>query len=236
MPDEWIVPEIVENEDGSFSVQSSYGGVSIDMTDVSDPDQVEEVEDAFTDDIFLDVSGGDVTGVHMSYDDFVTFVSGLEDPQDVSENDPEADPEDPISLLAVEGDDVSTTSFNPQQWQVNMAENRPLGWHYVMTRTGTNTNNYILVLGRDITYADGFYTYTDADFYSVYSTGSSSNLRYHYDVHDHWTGTISASTYVVYSDLYFDYLGGRSLSYVWFVLSFLVVAVLFLIFFRGNRN
>lgn len=235
MPD-WITPQIVENEDGSFSVESSADGVSVDVTDVSDPDQIEELEHAFEDDVFVDVSGNDVTGVHMSYDDFVSFVAGLEAPQDVSTNDPQADPEADLSLLAVEGDDISTTSFNPQQWQINMAQNRPVGWHYVMTRIGSNTNNYILVLGRDIIYADGLYTYTDADFYSVYFTGSSSNLRYHYDIHDHWTGTISSSSYVVYSDLYFDYLGGRSVPYTWLILAFLVVMVLFLIFFRGNRN
>lgn len=236
MSAEWIVPQVVENEDGSFSVESSAGSVSVDMSDVSDPDSVEELEDAFDSGVFVDVSGNDVTGVHMSYDDFVSFLSGLEGETDVSANDPQDSVDAGLSVLSVEGADTSSASFNPQQWQVNMAQNRPVGWHYVMSRTGSGTNNYILVLGRDITYADGVYTYADSDFYSVYSTGSSGNLRYHYDIHDHWSGAVDSSQYVVYSDLYFDYLGGRSVSYTWLILDFLVLVVLFLIFFRGNRN
>lgn len=236
MPDEWVVPQISQDSDGPLSVESVAGDVSVDMSNVSDPDDVEVVEDALSDGVVFDVSGNEVSRVHMSIDDFMAFVSQngqevQEDlPEDVSGNDLDLMP------LAVDGDDISVSSFSPQQWQINMAENRPVGWHYLMTRTGTNTNNYVLVLGRDIVYQDGLYTYTDCDFYSVYTTGSSGTTRYHYDIYDHWTGTINSSSYVVYSDLYFDYLGSRSVPYTWLIIFFMVLMLLFLIFFRGNRN
>ena len=231
MPD-WTFPQISVSDNGSFSVDTVVSDdLSVDMSDVSSPDDVEVVEDAQG--VVLDVSGGDVDRIHMSVDDFAKLVESSFG-SSVSENDPVFDSD--LMPLAVEGNDVSVSSFNPQAWQINMAENRPIGWHYVMTRTGSNSNNYILVLGRDVTYQDGLYTYQDADFYSVYQTGSSGNVRYHYDVRDHYSGTISSASYVVYSDLYFDYIGSRSVSYSWLIVVFIALIVLLLIFFRGNRN
>lgn len=234
MPDDWSVPQIGIDDSGDLSVGIDVDGVTVDVSDVDDPDVVEGINDAVDDGITLDVSGDDVTHIHISVEDFKDIVESSLSVQTVSDGDPEFD--QVPAPLAVDGDDVSTSSFSPQAWQINMAQNRPIGWHYVMTRTGTNSNNYILVLGRDVTYSDGLYIYSDAEFYSVYSTGSSGSTRYHYDVRDNYSGSISSSSYVVYSDLFFDYVGSRSVSYSWLIFAFVALIVLFLIFFRGNRN
>lgn len=234
MPDVWSMPQISIDDDGDMSVGISVDDVVIDVSDVDQPDVVEEISDAVEQGVTLDVSGGDITRIHISVEDFKDIVEGSFQDQTVSGDDI---PEDlAFAPLVVEGNDVSTSSFNPQAWQINLAEHRPIGWHYVMTRTGTNNNNYILVLGRDVIYSDGLYTYSDAEFYSVYSTGSSGSTRYHYDVYDNYSGSISSSSYVVYSDLYFDYLGSRSVSYSWLIIAFMALIILLLIFFRGNRN
>lgn len=234
MPDQWSVPSLFYNDSGDLSVGLSVDDHVVDVTEIDDSDIVEEIDDVVEQGVSLDVSGNDITGIHISVQDFKDIVQASLEDQTLSGNDV-VPSEDFIAPLAVEGDDISSFSFNPQSWQINMAQNRPMGWHYVMTRTGVNSNNYILVLGRDVTYNDGLYTYVDADFYSVYSTGSSGSIRYHYDVHDNWSGTISSGTYVVYSDLYFDYVGSRSFDYIWLILFFVVVILLSLMFFRGNR-
>lgn len=235
MPDDWSMPQIFVDDDGSMSVGLSVGDNFVDVTQVDDPDVVEDIGDVVEQGVILDVSGNDVSGIHISVEDFKDIIQSSFSDQTLSGNDLVSDSVD-LQSLAVDGDDISITSFNPQAWQINMAENRPIGWHYVMTRTGSNSNNYILVLGRDVIYQDGLYTYQDADFYSVYQTGSSGNVRYHYDVRDHYSGSISSTSYVVYSDLYFDYIGSRSVSYSWLVVVFIALIMLLLIFFRGYRN
>lgn len=235
MPDDWSMPQIFVDDDGSMSVGLSVGDNFVDVTQVDDPDVVEDIGDVVEQGVILDVSGNDVSGIHISVEDFKDIIQSSFSDQTLSGNDLVSDSVD-LQPLAVDGDDISITSFNPQAWQINMAENRPIGWHYVMTRTGSNSNNYILVLGRDVIYQDGLYTYQDADFYSVYQTGSSGNVRYHYDVRDHYSGSISSTSYVVYSDLYFDYIGSRSVSYSWLVVVFIALIMLLLIFFRGYRN
>lgn len=234
MPDQWSVPGLFYNDSGDLVVGLSVDDHVVDVTEIDDPDIVEEIDDAVEQGVSLDVSGNDITGIHISVQDFKDIVQASLDDQTLSGNDV-VPSQDFIQPLAVDGDDISSSSFSPQSWQINMAQNRPIGWHYVMTRTGVNSNNYILVLGRNVAYNNGLYTYVDADFYSVYSTGSSGNTRYHYDVRDNWSGTISSSSYVVYSDLYFDYVGGRSVHYSWFIFAFVVIILLFLMFFRGNR-
>lgn len=233
MPD-WSFPQL-DIDDGDVSVVVPIDDdVAVDLSDVDRPDVVEDINYSVEQGVIVDVSGDSVSRVILSVEDFKSIVQGSAQDSSVSDNDPSFSDDD-LALLAVDGDDISSSSFSPQAWQINMAEHRPIGWHYVMTRTGTNTNNYILVLGRNVTYNNGLYTYVDADFYSVYSTGSSGNTRYHYDVYDNWSGTISSSSYVVYSDLYFDYVGSRSVDYSWLILVFVVIIVLFLMFFRGNR-
>jgi len=226
---DWSFPQIsVSGNDLSVDVVNP--DFSVDVTDINSSDILEDIKYVSDSGVSLDVSGGDITGVHMSADYFKDFVQSTLPVPSVSEDDLSFDQ----NFLVVEGNDVSFSSFNPQSWQVNMAQNRPIGWHYVMSRAGNN--NYILVLGRDITYSDGLYTYSDAEFYSVYSTGSSGSTRYHYDVYDNYSGSLSSTSYVVYSDLYFDYLGSRSVTYSWFIFAFIALLLLFLLFFRRNKS
>lgn len=224
---EWSFPQITDD-----TVDMVVGDFSVDVTDVSSPDDVEVLDNAaLYDGVHLTVSGGDVVGVSMSIDDFKEFVlessSYPEEDAQVSENDIE------IMPLAV---DVSTSTFTPHTWQLNMAQNRPIGYHYVMSRLGTNNNQYVLVLGRDITYSNGVYIYQDCEYYSVYQTTVSSSTRYNYDVREDASGSINSSTYVCYSDLFFDYVGGRSVSYSWFILAFVFLGVLLLMYIRGKRK
>lgn len=224
---EWSFPQITDD-----TVDMVVGDFSVDVTDVSSPDDVEVLDNAaLYEGVHLTVSGGDVVGVSMSIDDFKEFVLESspypEEDAQVSENDIE------IMPLAV---DVSTNTFTPQVWQLNMAQNRPIGYHYVMSRLGTNNNQYVLVLGRDITYSNGVYIYQDCEYYSVYQTTVSSSTRYNYDVREDASGSINSSTYVCYSDLFFDYVGGRSVSYSWFILAFVFLGVLLFMYIRGKRK
>lgn len=239
---EWSFPQI--SEDGQ-DVSVDVDGVSVDVSDISTPSDVEIIQESVSQGVFLDVSGDDITGITMSFEDFLEFIDKTDsslsendmgisgNDSDLSGNDYDISANDvfPVMVLA----DTSVSSFTPQTWQLNMAQNRPVGWHYIMSRTGTN-NNYILVLGRDISYSDGLYRYVDCDYYSVYQYSSSGYTNYIYDVSNDVTGTINSSSYVVYSDLFFDYVGGRSVSYSWFILAFIVIILLFLLFFRGNRK
>lgn len=231
MPD-WSVPYVEVNDDGSVDVLIDTPAGSVDVTAADSPEDVEAVEDSLGE-VYLDVSDGDVVRVSIPVDEFRSLVeSSRSDAEDGEEVPEDAVPDDmaPVPL------DMSPSSFSPQTWQLNMAEHRPIGYHYVMSRVGSYNNHYVLVLGRDITYADGVYSYVDCDMYSVYSTGSSSSARYVYDVDDHATGTISSAAYVVYSDLYFDFIGGRSFSYSYLLVVFLLLMVVVLIWWRGKRK
>lgn len=231
MEDDYIVPQLIVNDDGSLSVGIEVDDVPVDVTDVSVPEYIQEVEDAVQSGVHLDVSGNSVTGVTLDFEDFLSIIGADEEvPPDVSENDMD------IMALAVDGNQTSSNSFTPQQWQLNLAQNRPIGAHYVMTRTGTSNQSYILVIGRDITY-DGIntYMYHDCDFYSVYTTGSSSSLRYHYDVSTEQSGSVSASSYVVYSDLFFDYVGGRFVPYSFIIFFVILIIFAALMFFRRKE-
>lgn len=234
--DEWMSPQIVVDEAGNSSVVLDTGDVTVDMSGVSSPSDVEVVHDAVQDgSVYLDMSGDDISGVSMSFEDFKALVEGSQAVSSDDIQDEEAD--DGINLLAVDGSDASSSTFSPQQWQLNMAQNRPLGWHYVMSRVGTNYNHYILVLGRDIVYEDGVYRYSDCDQYDVYQTSNTgSTNRYIYSVEDSASGTIDSSQYVVYSDLFFDYVGGGGRASASLVLLFVVVIVLILIWWRGKRR
>lgn len=229
---EWSFPQIIDD-----GVNMDVNGFSVDVSEVSLPNDVEVLEDApeigtmqFT------VSGGDFIGVSMSVEDFKELVLGLETPDQE---------DDEVFYSDVSGDDsvyqvmplsdVSTASFTPQTWQLNMAQNRPIGWHYLMTRLNSN-NQYILVLGRDIVYSNGIYNYSSCDYYTVYSITSSGTTRFYYDVLSDASGTVNSSSYVVYSDLFFDYLGGRSVSYSWLIIVFILLGILFLMYIRGKRK
>lgn len=232
MPEDWSVPQIVVDDDGNMSVEVQVtDDVSVDMTDVDTPSDVEGIIDVGQDDIVLDVSGNDVHSITMSPDAFKSLI--LPSETSVSGNDPIIDQNAvPDPLTAFDARDVAAGNFTPQQWQINLADNRPFGWHYVMARLSSSNNNYVLVLGEDITYSNGIYTYTDADYYHVYSYSSGGSTQYDYSVSEDVSGTISGTSYIVYSDLFFDYLGGRSVDYTWLIIVFLIFTLLVLQYFR----
>lgn len=234
---DWSIPQINIDDNGDLSVDIVVDdNINVDVTNVDDPEVVQEVQDAVSDSVVLDVSGGDVISVTMSVEDFKKFVQEVS--EDVLSNDLDLQEISSLSSndimpLAV---DTSVNTFTPQAWQLNMAQNRPIGYHYVMSRLSSNNTQYVLILGRNITYSNGIYTYSDCDYYSVYNTTVSSSTRYNYDVRENASGSINSSSYVCYSDLFFDYVGGRSVSSSWLIIAFIVVILLFLIFFRGDRK
>lgn len=232
MPEDWSVPQIVVDDDGNMSVEVQVtDDISVDMTDVDTPSDVEDIIDAGQDNIVFDVSGNDVQSIIMSPEAFKSLISPSE--ATVSENDPVVDENALLEpLMALDARDVAAGNFTPQQWQINLADNRPFGCHYVMTRLSATNNNYVLVLGEDITYSNGIYTYTDADYYHVYSYSSGGSTQYDYSVSEDVSGTISGTSYIVYSDLFFDYLGGRSVDYIWLIIVFLIFTLLVLQYFR----
>lgn len=235
---DWVSPVLYDVSDGDLSVGAVIDDVIVDMSGVDDPSDVRDLEELDeSSGISFDISGSDVTRVSMSLSEFKALVEGTEaSEEDILPAVSSSDPDDGVVALAVDDTVQSSSSFSPQTWQLNMAQNRPIGWHYVMSRVGSYNNHYILVLGRDINFSNGLYTYVDCDQYSVYQTGSGSAARYVYDVNDHATGNIDSSSYVVYSDLFFDYVGSRSVSYSWLFIAFLVVIVLFIIVWRGKRK
>lgn len=133
---------------------------------------------------------------------------------------------------------ASNAAYTPQVWQVNLAENRSFGEHYVMwaVRTSSGSSSYYwryyIAIGRDITYASNVYTYHDAEVYSYYTYNSSVT----YDVSVS-SGTVNGSSYLVYSDLYFDYVGVdpafKGSVYIFFTLFLIMIALLVI---GGKRN
>lgn len=123
----------------------------------------------------------------------------------------------------------SDTSFSPQNWQINLAAGRSLGEHYLMygirSSSGSYYWHYYLVIGDDISYENDSYIYSDCDVYSYYS----ANNVVHYD-RETGSGVISGAEQVVYSDLYFDYVGSDPASsatpYLIYVLLFVIILLL----------
>lgn len=133
---------------------------------------------------------------------------------------------------------ASNAVFTPTVWQVNLAEHRAFGDHYLMWAQRVNYSGssyywrYYLALGPDITKSGDTYRWQDAEVYSYYTYNSAVT----YDVSVN-SGSVSGSTYLVYSDLYFDYVGvdpaGSSLVYVTFIMFVIVIALLMI---GGKRN
>lgn len=102
----------------------------------------------------------------------------------------------------------SNAAFTPTAWQVNLASARQLGEHYLMYAdrvyySGSSSYwHYFLVLGDGISFDNGVYTYADCDVYSYYSYAGTV----YYD-RDLGSGSLDGNGTLVYSDLYFDYVG-----------------------------
>lgn len=133
---------------------------------------------------------------------------------------------------------ASNAAYTPQAWQINLAENRSFGEHYIMwaERIYSGSSSYYwryhIALGSKISYASNVYTYTDAEVYTYYSYNSSVT----YDVSVS-SGTVSGSSYLVYSDLYFDYVGVdpafKGSVYIFFALFVIIIALL--IYWREKK-
>lgn len=145
----------------------------------------------------------------------------------------------PVDLLGVLPASVTATNavYTPTAWQVNLAQNRAFGEHYLMWAQRVSSGSsyywrYYLALGRDMTYASNTYRYTDAEVYSYYSYNSSVT----YDVSVS-SGSVSGSSYLVYSDLYFDYVGvdpaSNGFVYMAFVMFLIIITLLMI---GGKRN
>lgn len=141
---------------------------------------------------------------------------------------------DSISLMSAV---PSNAAFTPNTWQTNLASNRSMGEHYLMYAnrvyySGSSSYwHYFLVLGDDIEYETDTYTYTDCDVYSYYSYGNTV----YYD-RSLGSGSLNGNSTLVYSDLYFDYVGvdpahSSSIYVIYALLAFIAV----LLMIRGKR-
>lgn len=123
------------------------------------------------------------------------------------------------------------SAYTPAAWQVNLAAHRALGEHYVMYahRVSTSTSyrywRYYLILGDNISYQNEIYQYKDCEVYSYYDSGDYVT----YEVVS-GSGSVDGSQYLVYSDLYFDYVavpaGVDSYCYIFFALFFLMFVLI----------
>ena len=102
--------------------------------------------------------------------------------------------------------------FSPQSWQTALAFGRGLGEHYLIYGAkhyyGSGNYNYYwdyyTIVGKDIDFDEGnsLYTYSNCDLYHY--SNYSNNVTYTLSEE---SGTVSGNSYLVYSDLYFDYVG-----------------------------
>lgn len=131
----------------------------------------------------------------------------------------------------------STANYTPQAWQINLAEHRSLGEHYLMWAQRTSYGStyywrYYLAIGRNISYSSNTYTYHDAELYTYYTYNNSTTYNVLVS-----SGTVSGTTYLVYSDLFFDYVGADPVltasPYITFLLAMIIIALLVI---GGKRN
>ena len=122
-------------------------------------------------------------------------------------------------------------AFTPRDWQINLAENRDIGDHYLLWAVRSSGSysrwTYYLALGSDIQYDNDVYTYNNVDLYSYYDNGNT--VRYELQ---QASGSVDGSSSLVYSDLYFDYVGsvpGQSpfvlVCFAIFILIFVMLIV-----------
>lgn len=166
----------------------------------------------------------------------------LEDQVPGSVEDPEMDMQ--YSLPAYQDSSIdlysavpSSAAFTPTAWQVNLASTRQLGEHYLMYAhrvyySGSSSYwHYFLVLGDDISFENGSYTYTDCDVYSYYSYGNTV----YYD-RDLGSGSLDGDSTLVYSDLYFDYVGVEPAVNSYPFIGFTLLLLIFVVVMIGGRK
>lgn len=131
----------------------------------------------------------------------------------------------------------SSASYTPQAWQVNLAQSRGFGEHYLMWAqrvyysSSASYWKYFEVVGRNIRREGDVYTYEDCDLYTFYNYSGDVS----YDVAES-SGSVNGSSFVVFSDLYFDYAGGFPTDHVTpFVLFAFLILLMVLMLSRRSR-
>lgn len=129
--------------------------------------------------------------------------------------------------MSVVDNDVS---FTPRDWQVNIAQSRGMGEHYLLwavrQSSGYSRWIYYLAVGKDIEFSNDVYTYNHVDLYSYCDNGS--NVEYELS---EASGSVDGNMYLVYSDLYFDYVpapDSESPFIGFFVVAFFLIFTLLL--------
>lgn len=217
-------------------------------SDVLDPPLYDQLPDS--DAVLDDVPASDEVSGSLDADQEVK-----EDSQELLEDNPDASLSGPelvvldgefyidadLSLADLGIDPASVTAqnaaFTPLAWQVNVASSRSFGEHYLMWAQRVSSGSsyywrYYLAVGHDMVKSGDTYRYTDAEVYTYYSYNSSVT----YDV-SVLSGSVSGSAYLVYSDLYFDYVGtdpaASGFVYMVFFMFVILIAVLMI---GGKRN
>lgn len=182
-----------------------------------------------------DIVGGDSIGDNSSEssDTGASLPDQAEDETDVSESEDMADYDSYINLASAA---PSVQSYSVQPWQLNLAENRQIGEHYLIWAERVyysgNYNyywHYFAAVGKDIEKNGDMYVYTDADLYDLYSYDNTTTYQMQQS-----SGSVNGSSFVVYSDLYFDYVGTASTVSVPFILVglLLIITMLLIILLR----
>lgn len=198
---------------------------SVDLTGSQDTDTTNSI----------DIVGGDSIGDYSSESSVAgaSLSDQAEDEVDASESEDMADDDSYINLASVA---PSVQSYTVQPWQLNLAENRQIGEHYLIWAErvyyGGNYNyywHYFAAVGKDIEKNGDMYVYTDADLYDLYSYDNATTYQMQQS-----SGSVNGSSFVVYSDLYFDYVGTASTVSVPFILVglLLIITMLLIILLR----
>lgn len=140
--------------------------------------------------------------------------------------------DDQISLLSVTS---GTNSYTVQTFQNNIAANRNFDEHYLIWAVRTTSGNqhywkYYVVTGRHIEKNGENYSYENADWYEYYNYNNVINYT-----KEQRTGTVSGSTYLVYSDLYFDYVGTDPVDHLTPYLVFFFGLIITILLLRSRK-
>ena len=185
----------------------------------------------------IDIVGGDSIGGNSSEssDTGASLSDQTEDETDVSESEDMADYDSYINLASAA---PSVQSYSVQPWQLNLAENRQIGEHYLIWAErvyyGGNYNyywHYFVAVGKDIEKNGDMYVYTDADVYDLYSYDNTTTYQMQQS-----SGSVNGASFVVYSDLYFDYVGTASTVSVPFILVGLLLIITMLLIIALRRK
>lgn len=200
---------------------------SVDLTGSQDTDTTNSI----------DIVGGDSIGDNSfeSSDTGASLSDQAEDETDVSQSEDMVDYDSYINLASAA---PSVQSYSVQPWQLNLAENRQIGEHYLIWAERVyysgNYNyywHYFAAVGKDIEKNGDVYVYTDADLYDLYSYDNTTTYQM-----QQTSGSVNGSSFVVYSDLYFDYVGTASTVSVPFILVGLLLIITMLLIIALRRK